>query len=198
MKTEAGHTQPDQVGKKMTKSESYAASLVALARSEADLALVDVDRELNLVLETLTGHSELKKSLLEKDLPAEKKQRVIEEVFGSKVSKVTLNFVQLLAGMDQIDLLDNVSEDFTVRFQAEENKVVAEVTTAVALDDKFSDRLAKRLSELTGREVILRPKVDAGIVGGIIVRVDGQLLDASVKNQLGRLREEMLIDMRGR
>ncbi|HEB13212.1 MAG TPA: ATP synthase F1 subunit delta [Actinobacteria bacterium] len=196
MKTEASHKQADQAGRKMTKSESYAASLVALAKSEADLALVD--QELNFVIETLAGHSELKKSLLEKDLPTEKKQRVIEEVFGSKVSKVTLNFVQLLAGVSQIDKLEDVSKDFTRRLQAEENKVLAEVTTAVELDDKFSDRLAKRLSELTGREVILRPKVDAGIVGGIIVRVDGQLLDASVRNQLSRLREEMIIDMRGR
>ncbi|HEB12316.1 MAG TPA: ATP synthase F1 subunit delta [Actinobacteria bacterium] len=196
MKTEAGHTQADQAGKKMTKSESYAASLVALAKSEADLALVDQD--LAFVRETLAGHSELKKSLLEKDLPTEKKQRVIEEVFGAKVSMVTLNFVQLLAGMSQIDMLDDVSEDFARRLQVEENKVIAEVTTAVALGDKFSGRLAKRLSELTGREVILRQKVDADIVGGIIVRVDGQLLDASVKNQLSRLREEMIIDMRGR
>jgi F-type H+-transporting ATPase subunit delta len=182
--------------KELTKPQSYAASLAALAKAEDGLDMIDQD--LRLIKETLVGHMALRKSLDDSTLPPAHKQSVIEEVFGSKVSPTALNFLQLLVGMGRIDILPDVADAFARLLQSEENKVVAEVTTAIPLEGAFADRLAARLSELTGREVAIRSRVDADIIGGIVVRVDGKLLDGSVRHQLGRMRDQMLMDIRGR
>lgn len=202
MKTDAGndHGVGQRVGARgngeLTKAEAYAASLVQLAKTEAGLDAVD--RDLRLAKSALTEHMALKKALTDPALPVEKKQAVIEELFGVSVSMVTLNFMQLLAGMGQIELLPDVAEAFAKNLEAEENKVIAEVTTAIPVDAAFSARLAGKLREITGRDVTIRPSVDADIIGGVIVRVDGKLLDGSVRKQLDRLREKMLVDLRGR
>ena len=200
MKTNAGGPQLNpveyQAAKEMTKADSYAAALVELAKAETGLDIVDKD--LRLVKSTLAEHMKLKTALADAGVATEQKQKVIEEVFGGGISQVTLNFLVLLAGMGQIDLLPEVAEKFSRRLEAVENKIVAEVTTAVPMDAEFSARVGERLSALVGREVTIRSSVDPGIIGGIVVRMGGKLLDGSVQNQLERLKNQMLIDMRGR
>ena len=182
--------------KSRAKAEAYAASLVELAKTEASLEVVDQD--LRLVKETLAGHMGLKTTLADPDLPVERKQSVLEEIFGPNVSMVTLNFMQFLAGMGQIELLPEVAANFARRLEAEENKIIAEVTTAVPLEAEFAARLSGRLRDLAGKEVTLRSRVDADLIGGIVVRIGGKLLDGSIRHQLERLRDQMLVDMRGR
>lgn len=179
-----------QEGREMNKAQSYAASLIELARAEESLDVVDKD--LKLATSTFLGHLDLKKSLMDKSLPASKKEVIVEEIFGDQLSRLTRNFLQLLVGMDQIGLLPDVADEFTKNLEAVENKAVAEVTTAIPLEPEFSARLTKQLSEMTGREVTIRAVVDPAIVGGIVVRVGGKLLDGSIRNQLGRLRDKMV------
>lgn len=179
-----------QMGREMNKAQSYAASLIELARAEETLD--KVDKDLRLATSTFLGHLDLKNSLVDKSLPASKKEIIIEEVFGDQLCRLTRNFLQLLVGMDQIGLLPEVADEFSKNLEAVENKAIAEVTTAIPLEEEFSARLTKQLSEMTGREVTIRAVVDPAIVGGIVVKVGGKLLDGSIRNQLGRLRDKMV------
>lgn len=183
-----------------TKSTSevagFAGSLVALAKVGPGLDVVD--RDLRLVKETVSGHMDLKRALADPSLPVEKKQTVVRELFDKKISGTTLGFLDLLVGMDRTELIPALADEFASRLEAEENKVIAEVTTAAPMDSEFSKRLARRLSEMAGREVSIRPKVDAGLIGGVVVRIGGKLLDGSVSSRLAKMRDQMMIDMRGK
>ena len=200
MKTSAGDDQLKPVeyraAKEMTKAQSYAASLVELAKAEGSLDRVDQD--IRLVKATLAEHINLKTALTDSGVPVEQQQRVVEEIFSDKVARVTLNFIRLLIGMGQVGLLPEIADEFARRLEAVENKIIAEVTTAVPMEKQDVDRVAERLSALAGRDVTVRSTVDSSMVGGIVVRMGGKLLDGSVRNQLERLKAQMLIDMRGR
>ena len=185
-----------RAAKEMTKAQSYAASLVELAKAEG--ALDAVDQDIRLLKATISEHLNLKNALIDATVPIEQKQKVIEEIFSGKVSPVTLNFLTLLSGMGQVEILPQIADEFARRLEAVERKVIAEVTTAVPLGPEITTSISKRLAALAGREVTIRSKVDPGVVGGIVVRMGGKLLDGSVRNQLDRLRNSMLIDMRGR
>ena len=185
-----------RAAKEMTKAQSYAASLVELAKAEG--ALDAVDQDLRLLKETISEHLNLKNALIDGGVPMEQKQKVIEEIFSGKVSAVTLNFLTLLSGMGQVEILPQIADEFARRLEAVEKKVIAEVTTAIPLRPEMTMSISKQLAALAGREVTMRLKVDPDIVGGIVVRMGGKLLDGSVRNQLERLRGQMLIDIRGR
>jgi F-type H+-transporting ATPase subunit delta len=67
----------------------------------------------------------------------------------------------------------------------------AEVTTAVALDDKEKQRLEEQLGVVVGKKVVLEPKVDSSLIGGIVARVGGKLLDGSTHSKLMALKNAL-------
>ena len=65
-----------------------------------------------------------------------------------------------------------------------EGAEVAEVTTAIPLDDEDKLKLAQRLTSLVGKPVVLKPKVDPSLMGGLIIRVGDKLIDGSIRSKL--------------
>lgn len=172
---------------------NYAAALLQLAKVEESLDTVD--QELKLVSQTLSSHLKLKEALTSQ-ISAEKKQALINEIFQGRLSKTTLSFLSLLLTAGKISLLPEIATAYTELLQAVENKVIAEVTTAVPVSSELLNKLETKLVELTGKRVSLRHKVDPTIIGGLVVRVDGKLIDASVKGQLSKLQEGMVKEVR--
>ncbi len=68
----------------------------------------------------------------------------------------------------------------------------AEVITAVPLDDKDIQKLTENLSALVGKKIVLKSEVDPGVIGGIVARVGGKLLDGSTRSKLAALRRELV------
>jgi F-type H+-transporting ATPase subunit delta len=69
--------------------------------------------------------------------------------------------------------------------------VLAEVRTALPLDDAQRGSVEDRLAELTGEKVEMNEVVDEALIGGIAVRIGDRLYDASVRNRLERLRARL-------
>ena len=67
----------------------------------------------------------------------------------------------------------------------------AEVTTAVPLDDKDTQRLSERLGTLVGKKVVLKTEVDPQLLGGFVARIGGKLLDGSTRSRLLALKKEI-------
>ena len=69
-----------------------------------------------------------------------------------------------------------------------EQQLEVELTTAVPVDDDEADRLRDRIAEASGKDVTLRRRVDPAVVGGLVLRIGDQLIDASVRGRLDGLR----------
>jgi F-type H+-transporting ATPase subunit delta len=181
--------------KPMTKTQLCAYSLVDLAKAEGTLDVVDND--LRLIKSTLAEHLDLKTALTGGGISDKQKLKVVEEVFKGRVSPVTIVFLQLLAILGQISLLPAIADEFSRRLEQVEEKIIAEVTTAVPMEPAAEEQIRGRLKAITGQEVTIRAKVDPNIVGGLVVRVGDKLLDGSIHHQLERLRKQMLMEIRG-
>jgi F-type H+-transporting ATPase subunit delta len=68
---------------------------------------------------------------------------------------------------------------------------LAEVRTALPLDDEQRAAVSARLAELTGGQVEINEVVDEALIGGIAVRIGDLLYDASVRSRLERLRARL-------
>ena len=77
------------------------------------------------------------------------------------------------------------------RFNAAHNIVAATVRTAVPLDQEERDRLKEALGKRSGKQVVLREMLDASLLGGIVVEIDGKTLDGSVAGRLLEIRKKV-------
>ncbi len=105
----------------------------------------------------------------------------------------------LVAGLMEKGRLAEL-DDITIEYQklldayhGVEGAEVAEVTTAIALDEETRLSLGKRLTEIIGRPVVIKASVDPGVIGGIIVRVGDKLIDGSIRSRLQTLSKELAI-----
>ena len=173
----------------MTTSDvarTYARVLFDLATA-AD-AVDAADDGLRSVVEAVRGHIDLRHALTDTQVPAEKKRDVLREIFGEQVTPEVLSVVTLAVDRGNSELLGDVARIYSEIAEAERGIVVAEVTTAIPLDDATRASVTEKLAAALNRPVTLRERVDESLVGGIIINVAGRVLDGSLSSQLDTMR----------
>lgn len=175
--------------------DTYARVLFDLA------ALADsvdaADEGLRSVVKAVRSNIDLRDALTDTTLPAETKRGILRDIFGGEVSPEALAVVTLMVDRGMADQLDALASAFDTISEKERGIVVAEVTSAVPLTDDLRAKLTDKLSTALGRAVSLRESVDATILGGIVIRVAGRVLDGSVTSQLRDLRQALLTARQG-
>jgi ATP synthase F1 delta subunit len=117
---------------------------------------------------------------------AEKRDGLGKAVEGA--DEILLNFLTVLIENHRMPVLFRIRRAYDVRWEKENRLLPVSVTSAVELDNKTVRQIGDRIAEQTGRKVELSASVEPDILGGIIVRVGNQVLDASVRNRLEQLR----------
>ena len=167
-------------------AETYARVLFDLATA-AD-AVDAADEGLRSVVEAIRGHIDLREALMDTQVDAEKKRDVLRDIFGENVAPEVLAIVTLAVDRGHTDMLGEISAEFIEIAEKERGIVVADVTTAVPLDDATRASIIEKLSSALDRPVTLRERVDDSIVGGIVINVAGRVLDGSLSSQLDSMR----------
>lgn len=122
----------------------------------------------------------------------EEKRAVISKVLDqADASTVVRNFCNLLADKDRLSLLPDIEAYYSVLLDAEEGVVRGELVTAVALSDSKRDEVKSQLEKQAGQKLILDFSTDEAILGGVLLKVGDQVLDASLRAQLGILKDNI-------
>jgi F-type H+-transporting ATPase subunit delta len=108
------------------------------------------------------------------------------------ISPVALNLVRLLIVRNGISMLGAIAGEYQRLMDAYHGIQQAEVMTAVPIDDKDKEKLAEDLGALVGSKVVVASRVAPEILGGIIARVGGKLLDGSTRSKLIALKRELV------
>jgi F-type H+-transporting ATPase subunit delta len=166
------------------------------ARALYDLAVLSdavdaTDEGLAACAAAVRGSADLRSALTDTSVPAEKKRDVLRDIFGAGVTPEVLAIVTVLAERGLTGLLTDVARIHREIAESERDVVVAEVTTAVPLDDALRASVTGKLTASLGRPVVLRETVDASILGGIRIQVAGRVLDGSVSTQLEGVRQAL-------
>ncbi len=171
-------------------TESNVASRYAQALYE--ITPVELRVKTNEVLKSLTeafDHEEIKSFLLNPKTPLETKQTLIRSL---KLGTPIEQFLLLVMERRRDFLLAAIYREFIALLHAEQNKVVAKVTSAIALNNKQLDELATTLTTTTGKTVMVTTTVDEEIWGGMIVEMDGKVIDASLAHSINQLKQRLL------
>ncbi|MBW3626982.1 MAG: ATP synthase F1 subunit delta [Actinobacteria bacterium] len=167
--------------------DGYATAMFEVARVEGSLD--EVEDELFRFARTLEGNDQLRSVLTDDAVPAERRRGVVGDLLGDRASPVTANLVSLVVGAGRARELPAIIDRLVQRAAAEHDKVVAEVRSAVALDDDQRKRLAEALGRATGKSVEVKVVVDPSVLGGLVARVGDTVIDGTVRTRLDQLRE---------
>ncbi len=103
--------------------------------------------------------------------------------------KVMDNFVKILAGNGDLGKYEEIELEY--KRVEREAKGIKEAQVTVAHDVEMNSGIIEQLNKLAGSKLEIHKKVDDRIVGGVVVRVDDTLIDASIKGQLNNLNKEL-------
>ncbi len=107
------------------------------------------------------------------------------------------NLVQLLEKKGRLALLPQIAEQFQVQLDEHRGITHAQVLTAVAMSDNEKQALAGRLSELTGKTVLIQALEEPDILGGLVARIGDRLIDGSTRSKLVALKSRLAGSHRG-
>ena len=168
----------------------YASALFDLARDQRQIESVGSSLEaLNQALVDSKDFAELVDSPLVSREEASKAFAAIAPQL--KLDPITTNFVQVLARNGRKSQLRAVVRAFRRLAAEHRGETIAEVVTARPLNDDQLGQLRQQLRNRAGRDVNIDAQVDPTILGGIVVKLGSQRIDASIRTKLNRLAQAM-------
>lgn len=168
----------------------YASALFSLARDERQVDAVG--RSLDLLAQALADSrdfSELAASPLIDRGDAGKAFAAVAAQLG--LDPITTNFLGVLARNGRKSELRNVIRAFRRLAAEHRGETTAEVVTAHPLKDDQLAALKAQLRSRAGRDVTVEMRTDPEILGGIVVKMGSQMIDASIRTKLNRLAQLM-------
>ena len=164
----------------------YAKALVSLASDNSKLEEVKADMESFISVSESNRDFEL---MLDSPIvPQQKKADIVQAIFGNKVSDISLNLFKLLSDKKREPYLVAIAQEFINQYNLVKGILEATLYTATEASASIKQSTKELVEKATGKQVILNEVIREDLIGGYILRVEDVQLDASVKNQLNKLR----------
>jgi F-type H+-transporting ATPase subunit delta len=167
-------------------SAPYAQALMSLAKSEnlSDRFGEDASSILNLLKES----PDLDQFLASPVIDLDAKKSVLQQVLGDQVHPHVRNFLLLIVDHRRVSFLSGILKQYQTLLRELNQTALAEVISAVELNDEQKQTVRDRVIALTGaRQVDLETTIDPELIGGVIIKVGSQIIDASLRGQLRRI-----------
>jgi len=176
------------VARRDTAARRYAEAAFQIGR--ADRTLDAWERDLGRIGE-LMQDAELRRIVEHPVVPFAAKQQLLVKVAGEGTIREAVELVLLMVRRGRPRAIQPMIRHFGELLRRERGIVLAEVRTALPLDDEQRGSIEERLAQITGDRVEMNEVVDEALIGGIAVRIGDRLYDASVRSRLERLRARL-------
>ena len=170
-------------------AKEYGDGLYELARDER--LLDELHTELLQIDALLKAEPDFLRLLSSRAIERDSRVKVVDDTFGGRAHHYVVNFMKLLVEKERIDCLPDSVKHFHKRYMDDLGIVEAFVTSAVPLTENDQEALRQKLERMSKKKVALIATVDAALIGGVRVEMDGRRYDNTIQNKLGRLRQRM-------
>ena len=166
----------------------YARSLFEVARDEGSLD--EVREQLGQVADALDDEQELQVFFFSPYFSSQEKAEGLERMIDG-ADPMVMNFLRLLMEKHRMPAIFRVRRALDALWEEENKLLPVQITSAIELDKPTVSGIGDRIGEKTGRKVELSSSVDPDILGGIVLQVGNNVLDASIRNRLENLRKQV-------
>ncbi len=172
----------------LTVGARYAKSLIDLALEQNALEAIKAD--MDLFVQTLKENPELQTVLRNPIISHDKKIKILEAIFSSKVSKATDGFFKIMITKSRGEVLFFTAHEFVNQYNLKKAIVKAVVTSATPLSEENKKQITELVRAEVGGNIVLQTKVDPQLIGGFVLTVGDRQVDTSIANSLKKLKTE--------
>ena len=171
----------------------YARALVDVVMGPGShLKPEDAVAQLRAVEALIAESSDLRQALLTPAIQNSRKRAVLAKLLDREgASPLIRNFAFVLVDHRRIGIISEIREAFDRQVDERLGFAQAEVISAAALDQRLSNNLQSELSELTGKRMRLRFRIDPDLIGGVVARIGSTVYDGSVRGELRLLAKKL-------
>ena len=166
---------------------TYAQALYDLAAEEK------LEQEIQQQLETLqkafSQEPDFITLLNAPNLSKEERCDIVDQSFRESVHIYVLNFLKILTEKGYMRHFDDCCKAYTRLYHDDHGILPVKVVAAAILTETQKEKLADKLSKLTGKQILLQCRVDPSVLGGIRLDYDGKRVDGTVQSRLDSVRD---------
>lgn len=168
-------------------SSRYAKAIYGLAKQNnlQDKVLADF----SLIVSTIKSSKDLQNLMASPVVAGNKKLDILKEIFGNNITDLTLGFFKLLTEKARENLFENISNEFLLIYNEEHNRLPITIYSAIDLDNASKDEIQNKLADWTDKTILPDYQIDKSIRGGLKIKIQDWVFDASIQNQLDKLRK---------
>ena len=153
----------------------------------------EVYAQMKMLAESFASVDGLKSTIDNPFIAIEDKEKVLLKASGASKGGSLYKFIFLADKHSRVTMLQAMALAYVKIYRAEQRISQVEIVTACSLpEEKIKEITATVGKYLDGRSLETTTRVDESLIGGFVVKVDSVVLDASVKNELKKLRLKLL------
>ncbi len=168
----------------------YAKSLLDLAVEQNQLDAVYAD--MKLLKGIVKSNPDFTAMLRSPVISADKKDKILDAVIGSNLSKLTMLFTKLLTLKTRESNLPEIVTAFIAQYNAMKNIQTVKLTTATPVSDEVKNNIVAKIKSSTSNAIELETAVKEELIGGFKLEIGGTLVDASILRDLNDVRKQFL------
>lgn len=166
--------------------EPYAQALMSVAQSHN--LTEQIGEDIRSLINLMADSKELRNFFANPIVKADDKKAVLRQVVGESINPYLRNFLLLLVDRRRILLLEGICRQYLTLLRQLNQTTLAEVISAVELTQDQQQAVREKVIAMTNTtKVEIETKIDPELIGGVIIKVGSQVVDASLRGQLRRL-----------
>ena len=169
------------------KIQGYAQAILAVASAESNGA--QIEDEIYRFSQVLQSSEELKSTLSDASIPSARRQQIVEDLLDGQATQTTVALVSMIVAAGMGSDIKAIADKVVGLGAESRDKAVAEVYSVVDLSSDQQHRLAAALKSATGKDVEMKIIIDESVMGGLLVQIEDEVIDGTVRTRLKQLRE---------
>jgi F-type H+-transporting ATPase subunit delta len=164
----------------------------ALFQSSLEKNKLDSVNEDMLFISEICKAPETREFLSSPVISPSKKEAIFHKMFQGNVDELTISLLDLLVKNGRDSFLPAVARQFIHETKKYKGITESVLTTAVKVDEKIKKQISDLISDVFRTKVDIKEVVDPDIIGGFILQIDDNYIDASIKNKLRKIKKELI------
>ncbi len=173
-------------------AKNYANALIGIVNDKQS-TFEDISRDFENIRQILNMSPELKEILNNPTIPYETKISIVEEIFKNEIGNTMLDFLKILIEKKRFGEFSQIYRAYIEKLNDIYNIQPVTVVSAIELSEEEKQQVVQKLENKLNKTVQPDWELDNDIIAGLVIKIDDDVIDMSIKNRLAKLKKDLML-----